>query len=85
MANSFDVANKLPNLIYMVIIGGLVNAVLVPAIVRATKQSDDDGQAFINKLLTVAIVLLGLLNLGHHTGGAAGGQALRLNDGRAMV
>lgn len=63
VANSFDVANKLPNLIYMVIIGGLVNAVLVPAIVRATKQSDDDGQAFINKLLTVAIVLLGLATL----------------------
>ena len=59
VANAFDVANKLPNLIYMAIIGGLVNAVLVPAIVRATKRSDDDGQGFINKLLTVAITLLG--------------------------
>ena len=58
-ANAFDVANKLPNLIYMIIVGGLVNAVLVPAIVRATKQSDDDGAAFINKLLTLAIVFLG--------------------------
>ncbi|WP_240611206.1 hypothetical protein [Actinobaculum sp. 313] len=40
-ANAFDVANKLPNLIYMVVVGGLVNAVLVPAIVRATKESRD--------------------------------------------
>lgn len=62
-ANSFDVANKLPNLIYMVVIGGLVNAVLVPAIVRATKASDDDGAAFINKLLTLAIVFLGSMTL----------------------
>ena len=62
-ANSFDVANKLPNLIYMVVIGGLVNAVLVPAIVRATKVSDDDGAAFINKLLTLAIVFLGSVTL----------------------
>lgn len=61
--NAFDVANKLPNLIYMVIVGGLVNAVLVPAIVRATKESKDDGQAFINKLLTVAIVMLGVATL----------------------
>lgn len=61
--NAFDVANKVPNLIYMAIVGGLVNAVLVPAIVRATKQSDDDGQSFINKLLTVAIVILGAATL----------------------
>ncbi len=62
-ANAFDVANKLPNLIYMVVVGGLVNAVLVPAIVRATKSSDDDGAAFINKLLTLAIVFLGTATL----------------------
>ncbi len=62
-ANSFDVANKLPNLIYMVVVGGLVNAVLVPAIVRATKASDDGGAAFINKLLTMAIVFLGAVTV----------------------
>ncbi|MFT3943084.1 MAG: murein biosynthesis integral membrane protein MurJ [Ancrocorticia sp.] len=58
-SNAFDVANMLPNLIYMIVIGGLVNAVLVPAIVRASEHSDDDGAAFINKLLTLAIVFLG--------------------------
>ncbi|MCF2706357.1 murein biosynthesis integral membrane protein MurJ [Arcanobacterium haemolyticum] len=63
VANSFDVANKIPNLIYMLVVGGLVNAVLVPAIVKATKQSDDDGQAFINKLLTLAITFLGAITL----------------------
>lgn len=31
-----------------VVVGGLVNAVLVPAIVRATKNSLDGGAAFIN-------------------------------------
>lgn len=62
-ANSFDVANKLPTIIYMIVAGGLVNAVLVPAIVRATKESSDDGQAFINKLITLSIVLLGTITL----------------------
>lgn len=61
--NSFDVANKLPTLIYMIVVGGLVNAVLVPAIVRATKESTDGGQAFINKLITLAIVFLGAVTL----------------------
>lgn len=63
VANSFDVANKLPTLIYMIVAGGLVNAVLVPAIVRATKESSDDGHAFINKLITLSIVVLGTITL----------------------
>lgn len=62
-ANSFDVANKLPTLIYMIVAGGLVNAVLVPAIVRATKESTDNGQSFINKLITLSIVVLGVITL----------------------
>ncbi|MBP3223514.1 MAG: murein biosynthesis integral membrane protein MurJ [Actinomycetaceae bacterium] len=62
-SNAFDIANKLPNLIYMIVVGGLVNAVLVPAIVRATKESKDNGQAFINKLITIALVFLGSITL----------------------
>lgn len=62
-ANSFAVANKLPNLIYMIVVGGIVNAVLVPSIVRATKESDDDGEAFLNKLMTLAIVFLGAITV----------------------
>ncbi|WP_124055370.1 murein biosynthesis integral membrane protein MurJ [Arcanobacterium ihumii] len=61
VANSFDIANRLPTLIYMIIAGGLVNAVLVPAIVRASQNTDDDGEAFINKLLTITIVVLGII------------------------
>lgn len=59
VADSFQVANMLPNLIYMVIAGGLLNAVLVPAIVRASQDSADDGDAFINKIITISVVLLG--------------------------
>lgn len=60
-ADAFDVANRLPNLIYMLVVGGVVNAVLVPAIVRATKESDDNGAAFINKLVTIAACFLGVV------------------------
>ena len=63
VAGSWDIANKLPNLLYMVIAGGLVNAVLVPAIVRATKESKDSGQDFINKLLTLTMAAMGAITL----------------------
>lgn len=61
VAQAFDIANKLPNMLYMVIAGGLVNAVLVPAIVRASSNSEDGGQSFINKLLTITLTMLGVL------------------------
>lgn len=39
-ADAFDVANKVPNTLYMLLAGGVVNAVLVPQLVRASKRKD---------------------------------------------
>ncbi|PYF96279.1 murein biosynthesis integral membrane protein MurJ [Georgenia satyanarayanai] len=59
-ANSFSVANKLPNVVYMLVAGGVLNAILVPQIVRAMKQRDG-GDEYVNRLLTMAgAALLGL-------------------------
>jgi putative peptidoglycan lipid II flippase len=57
-ADAFAVANQLPNNIYAIIAGGTLSAVLVPQIVRATLHSDG-GRGYINKLLTIAMVILG--------------------------
>jgi len=56
-ADTFALGNLLPNMVYAILIGGVLNAVLVPQIVRATKGADG-GEAFINKLVTVGSVLL---------------------------
>lgn len=56
-ADAFGVANALPNQIYSIVAGGVLSAILVPTIVRAI-VGKDRGQAYINKLLTVALVLL---------------------------
>ena len=34
-ADAFDIANKIPNILFMLIAGGVLNAVLVPQVVRA--------------------------------------------------
>jgi putative peptidoglycan lipid II flippase len=44
-----------PNQIYNLIASGLLNAVLVPQIVRAAKDPDG-GQAFLDRLLTVSLL-----------------------------
>lgn len=52
-ADAFSVANKLPNIIYMLLAGGILNAVLVPQVVRAMRHKDG-GQEYVNRLLTIA-------------------------------
>ena len=57
-ADAFDVANKVPNTLYMLLAGGVVNAVLVPQLVRASKRKDG-GQDYTNRLLTLSFLILG--------------------------
>ncbi|GAA4622696.1 murein biosynthesis integral membrane protein MurJ [Cellulomonas oligotrophica] len=55
-ADAFAVANKLPNVLYMLLAGGALNAVLVPQVVRAYKR--DAGQEYVDRLLTLGFALL---------------------------
>ena len=57
-ADSFQTANTLPNQFYLLLAGGILNAVLVPQIVRATAKPDG-GEEFVNRLVTAALVLIG--------------------------
>ncbi|HET9655188.1 MAG TPA: murein biosynthesis integral membrane protein MurJ [Kineosporiaceae bacterium] len=53
----FSTANTLPNTFFILIGGGVLNAVLVPQIVRATQQ-DDGGKEYVDRLLTVSVVIM---------------------------
>ena len=55
-ADAFNLANQLPNNVYAIVAGGLLGAVLVPAVVRAGLH-DDGGQRFVNKVVTLSSVL----------------------------
>lgn len=61
-SDAFAVANQLPNNVYAIIVGGLLNAVLVPQIVRA-KVHKDGGKGYIDGLLTVIITVFALITL----------------------
>ena len=61
-ANAFSVANELPNVIYMLVAGGVLNAVLVPQIVRAMRQ-EDGGREYVDRLLTMAGTALAALTI----------------------
>lgn len=57
MADVFQLANTLPNLIYVLVAGGVFNAVLVPQIIKAS-TAEDEGSDYISRLLTLAVIAL---------------------------
>jgi putative peptidoglycan lipid II flippase len=57
-ADAFATANTLPNSLMSLIAGGVLNAVLVPQIVKAAKRSDG-GKDYLDRLLTLSILVLG--------------------------
>uniref|UniRef100_UPI00066A3AB2 murein biosynthesis integral membrane protein MurJ n=1 Tax=Streptomyces sp. SBT349 TaxID=1580539 RepID=UPI00066A3AB2 len=61
LGDTYTVAWNLPNMIYILIIGGGLNSVFVPQLVRAMKNEKDGGVAYANRLLTLIMVLLGAL------------------------
>ncbi|MFE3633406.1 murein biosynthesis integral membrane protein MurJ [Streptomyces cellostaticus] len=61
LADSFQVAYQLPTMIYILTVGGGLNSVFVPQLVRSMKEDEDGGEAFANRLLTVVMVALAAL------------------------
>src|SRR6476660_9833003 len=57
VTDTFINANNLPNLIFLLVAGGVFNAVLVPQIIKASK-GPDRGADYISRLLTLAVLLL---------------------------
>ncbi|GAA1275063.1 murein biosynthesis integral membrane protein MurJ [Kitasatospora nipponensis] len=63
LGSSFNVANTLPNVVFVMLIGGALSSVFVPELVRAAKTHEDGGVAYTDRLLTLCTVALVALTL----------------------
>jgi putative peptidoglycan lipid II flippase len=61
-ADAFGVANQLPNNVYAIIVTGLLNAVLIPQLVKA-RLSKDGGKGYVDRLLTLIITVFFVVTL----------------------
>ncbi|MFE6228197.1 murein biosynthesis integral membrane protein MurJ [Streptomyces sp. NPDC057854] len=61
LGDAFTVAYTLPTMIYILTVGGGLNSVFVPQLVRSMKDDEDGGEAYANRLLTLVMVALGLI------------------------
>nr|WP_079032195.1 murein biosynthesis integral membrane protein MurJ [Streptomyces specialis] len=58
LGDTYTVAWSLPAMIYILTIGGGLNSVFVPQLVRAMQNDEDGGDAYANRLLTLVMVVL---------------------------
>lgn len=58
LGDGYAVANTLPSVLFLLLIGGALNSVLVPELVRAGKEHSDGGAAYTDRLLTACTVAL---------------------------
>ncbi|MET3986798.1 putative peptidoglycan lipid II flippase [Streptomyces sp. PvR034] len=61
LGDGYAVANTVPNILYMLLIGGALNAVFVPELVRAAREHEDGGAAYTDRLLTACTAALVVL------------------------
>ncbi len=62
-ADMFTYANSVPNSMYILLAGGVLNTVLVPQIVRAIKVDPDGGEAYTNRIMTAGLIILGAITI----------------------
>ena len=60
--DAFSLANTLPNVLYVLAAGGILNAVLIPSLARAMKL-EDGGQEFTDRVITVALTAMAVITV----------------------
>ncbi len=57
VALAFNVANTAPNIVYELLLGGILTSVVVPLLVRAHKEGQ--GEEYVQRLLSLTLLVLG--------------------------
>jgi len=63
LADSYNLANTTPNIVYELLLGGVLSATLVPIFVEHREKGDDDATSAVVSVVGLALVLLTGLGL----------------------
>jgi putative peptidoglycan lipid II flippase len=58
--DDYQLAIALPNMMFELLVGGVLASVIVPTLVRRRKHDGDAGQAYAQRLLSLAAIALGI-------------------------
>lgn len=61
VADTYFLGNSLPNIIYILVVGGALNAIFIPQLMRKMKTDSDGGAGYADRLITlVGLILIAL-------------------------
>ena len=63
IGNAYTVANTLPNIVYELLLGGVLTSVVVPLLVNAQEKDADGGVRYTQRLMTLALAGLTALTV----------------------
>ena len=63
IADAYNLGNTLPNMVYELLLGGVLTSVIIPVLVKAQQDDKDRGEAYTQRLLSLAVVGLGATTL----------------------
>jgi len=64
LADTYNVANTMPNILYNLLVGGALTAIFIPQLVRSFDH-EDGGDGFASRLITtISLILFALVALG---------------------
>jgi putative peptidoglycan lipid II flippase len=59
VGDNYNLAIAMPNMLYELLVGSVLSSVIVPVLVRRRKEDPDGGQAYTQRLLSLAVLALG--------------------------
>ncbi|MDX6286157.1 MAG: putative peptidoglycan lipid flippase [Frankiales bacterium] len=60
LGDAYNIANTTPNILYELLLGGVLTSVVVPLLVQAARHDSDGGDAYASRLLSVVAVVLAI-------------------------
>ena len=58
VSDAYSLGNSLPTIVYILVVGGALNAVFIPQLVRRIEADEDDGKAYADRLITATATIL---------------------------
>jgi putative peptidoglycan lipid II flippase len=63
LSTSYNDANTLPNVVYNLMLGGILTSVVVPLLVAAAKRDPDRGEGYFQRIFTLSVLALGAITV----------------------
>jgi putative peptidoglycan lipid II flippase len=63
VSDAYSLGNALPTIVYILVVGGALNAVFIPQLVRRMEKDDDGGNAYADRLITLTGSILLILSM----------------------